>query len=183
MRILIGIVLLVVAFGVTFLMYQIHFFDAFSPIVNALRSTYNNPNGSSTVTQSPYYQQVRVQFVSLGDGAKQPMVVSLGANLKKDEGIIITGWTLWVDRTAYRIPQVTNLYSPSVPGVPPEDIYIKTGGTVNIYSGKNPQGKDQAIRSGLSEWQIWLGNDFKLPQHGTIAITDQSRLKVEEYQY
>src|SRR5882724_1193969 len=146
MQVLIGIILLFVVFGAIFFLYEARFFDSFNPIFNGLGSVYGpRDTGTSTVNQSPYYGEVKVQFVSLGAGISQPMVVSLGAALSKDTGITVSGWSLWVDNTSYQIPKVVNLYSPSVPGVPPEDIYIKAGGTINFYSGKNPQGNDQAI--------------------------------------
>jgi hypothetical protein len=177
---LIGLLLIVVVFGAVFFLYETHFFDSFNPLVSSLGSVYgtSGSSGTSTVNQSPYYHEVRIQFVSLS-----PMVVSVGATLSKDSGLDVTGWALWVNKTAYVIPQVVNLYSPSVPGVAPEDIYIKPAGLINFYAGTNPNGKDEAIRSGLTEWQVWFGSSFNLPLHGTITLDDQSGKQVDQYPY
>jgi hypothetical protein len=112
------------------------------------------------------------------------MILSLkGANSAAHPGITLTGWTLKTNKGTYPIPKVANLYSPSVPGVAPEDIYLRSGGTINFYSGKNPQGNQQAIRSGLAEWQIWLNADFLATPHGAVILRDDKGKVVDEYKY
>jgi len=182
MHIIGGILLLVLVFGVVFFVSTSGVLQsAFGPLGSSL----GFKQTTSTVSAvSEYKGEVDIRFVSLGDGVKQPMVVSLkGANATKHEGIVMTGWSLKTDRGTYPIPKVANLYSPSVPGVPPEDIYLRSGGTINLYSSKNPQGNEQFIRSGLAEWQLWLGAEFLSVPHGTIILRDGKDKTVDEYKY
>lgn len=182
MHIIGGILLVVIVFGFAFLVYTS---DILQPVFGPLGNSLGIKTSTSTVSnQSQYYKEVKIHFLSLGSGIDQPMVLSLkGANSSRHEGIILTGWTLKTNKGTYAIPKVANLYSPSVPGVPPEDIYLRSGGTVNIYSGKNPQGNQQAIRSGLAEWQIWLGTDFLAAPHGAVTLRDEKGKIVDEYKY
>lgn len=180
MHIIGGILLLVVVLGAGFFVYTS---GILQPIFGPLGIGFGFPT-STVNNNSQYYQEVQIKFVSLGDGLNQPMVLSLkGANSAAHEGITLTGWSLKTNKSTYAIPKVANLYSPSVPGVPPEDIYLRSGGTINFYSGKNPQGSQQAIRSGLEEWRIWLGEDFLSTPHGAITLRDEKGKIVDEYKY
>lgn len=169
-------------FGGAFIVYTTGILEpVFSPLGTGLgfRTSTSTP---SNVSQ--YEGEVEIRFLSLGGGLDQPMVVSLkGANSSSHPGIILTGWTLRTNEGTYAIPKVANLYSPSVPGVPPEDIYLRSGGTVNFYSDRNPQGNQQAIRSGEAEWQIWLGKDFLTVPHGAVILRDGAGKVVDEYRY
>ena len=182
MHIVGGILLLVVVFGVGFFMYAAHVFD---PLILPISKGLNANTATSTIAsnRSQYYREVRIQFVSLGSGLDEPMVASLGATPTKDPGITVSGWSMKTDKGTYAIPKATNVYSPSVPGVPPEDIYLRTGDVVNFYAGKNPQGKLQAIRSSMNQWQIWLGVDFLAIPHGTVTLYDGKGKTVDEYKY
>lgn len=183
MHFIIGLVLLVVVAGAGLFALRS---GVLEPLVDPFASTLGVKTSTSTVpaNQSPYYGQVEIHFLSLGSGLSQPMVLTLkGNNSSENEGITLTGWNLRTNKGTYSIPKVANLYSPSVAGVPPEDIYLRSGGTVAFYSGKNPQGNQQAIRSGLAEWQVWLGEDFLSAPHGTVTLRDAKRKLVDEYKY
>jgi hypothetical protein len=181
MHIIGGILLLIVALGVFFFVGATNVFD---PILGSLGSSFGRNSTSTASNNSQYYQEVRIQFVSLGGAPGQPMAVSLAAKPVGEEGFILTGWSLKTDRGTYTIPRATNLYSPSVAGVPPEDIYLRTGGVVNMYSGKNPvSGQPQAIRSDLNEWRIWLNADFLAAPHGTVILRDAQGKVVDQKEY
>lgn len=172
---------MVVVFGAAFFVYTS---GVLQPVFGPLGAGLGFPTSTTVSNNSQYHKEVKIQFVSLGDGLDQPMVVSLrGANSAAHEGITLTGWSLKTNEGTYAIPKVANLFSPSVPGVPPEDIYLRAGGTVNLYSGKNPQGGQQAIRSGLAEWRIWLNKDFLSVPHGAITLRDAKGKIVDEYKY
>jgi hypothetical protein len=182
MHVLGGLLLLVVAVGAIFLIYAT---GVFQPIIGPLGQSLNFGNSSSTQSnQSAYYQEVTVQFVSLGSQT-EPMTVRLEANFSgQQEGIILSGWSLRTNEGTYRIPRAVNLYSPSVEGVPPEDIYLRDGGVISFYSDRNPQSdQGQAIRSGLNEWRIWLGEDFLEVPHGRILLRDREGKEVDQYEY
>jgi hypothetical protein len=183
MHIIGGILLLVLVFGGGFFVYTS---GVLQPLFGPLGSSLGFQNSTSTVqgNSSEYYKEVAIEFVSLGGGLNQPMVLSLeGKNSSAHEGIVLTGWTLVTSEGKYSIPKVANLYSPSVPGVAPEDIYLRAGGKVNFYSGKNAQGNQQAIRSALGEWQIWLNQDFLASPHGSVVLKDSKGKTVSEYKY
>jgi hypothetical protein len=180
MHIIGGILLLVVVLGAGFFVYSS---GILQPVFGPLGMSLGFPT-STVSNNSQYYGEVKLQFVSLGNGLNEPMVLSLkGANSSAHEGINLTGWKLKTNKNTYTIPKVANLYSPSVPGVPPEDIYLRSGGNVNFYSGKNSQGSQQAIRSGLTEWQIWLGEDFLTVPHGAITLRDDKGKIVDTKEY
>lgn len=172
---------MVLVLGAAFFVYTS---GVLQPVFGPLGIGLGFPTSTTASNNSQYYKEVKIQFVSLGDGSGQPMVLSLkGANSAAHEGIALTGWSLKTNKGSYNIPKVANLYSPSVPGVPPEDIYLRNGGVINFYSGRNPQGSQQAIRSGLAEWRIWLGGDFLAVPHGTITLRDAKSKIVDEYKY
>jgi hypothetical protein len=179
MHILGGLLLLVVVFGVFFFISQSNLVDSLG-----LQDVFRGVGGtsSSTSSNSHNYQEVRIQFVSLGNGSSEPMVVSLRGNPAGD-GVNVSGWSLRTNIGTYAIPRAVNLYSASVEGLPPEDIYIRHDGNVNIYSGSNPRGGPSAVRSGEGEWQIWLDKNFLSSPHGTIILRDGQRKTVDEYRY
>lgn len=181
MHILGGLLLLVVVFGGFYFIYQADVFDSLG--LEGILSGVGG-NSTSTANNSRNYQDVRIQFVSLGNGSSQPMAVSLEGTPSGEEGVNISGWSLRTNAGTYTIPRTVNLYSPSVEGVPPEDIYLRQGGEVIIYSGRNPQsGQPQAIRSGLDEWRIYLDKNFLSAPHGVITLRDDNGKAVDRYEY
>lgn len=181
MHILGGLLILIIAVGAIFFIGNS---GVFQPLLDPLGETFGGLGSGSEGNNSEYYGQVRVEFVSLGSELDQSMLVSLGADGVQGEGILMTGWRLRTDRGTHTIPRAANLYSPSVEGVPPEDIYLREGGSVNIHSGRNPEeDQPQAIRSGFAEWHIWTGNDFLAVPHGTITLRDAEGRLVDEYEY
>jgi hypothetical protein len=183
MHILGGILLIVVVFGFAFFVYTSGVLQpVFGPVLSGLGI--QNASTTPASNNSQYFGEVDIQFVSLGSGLNQPQILSLkGRNAAAHAGIVLTGWSLKTNKGTYYFPRVANLYSPSVPGVPPEDIYLRSGGTINFYSGKNPQGNQQAIRSGLAEWQLWLGEEFLSSPHGEVALRDEKGKIVDDYKY
>ena len=182
MHIVAGLILIVVVVGAIMFISATHVLD---PIIAPFSRGLGIRTATSTASNhSAVYGEVKITFVANGSGLDRTMLVSVSAIPKAGEGLLITGWTLKTDKGSYVIPKAQNIYSPSVPGVPPEDVYVKTGAVVNFYSGKNPQsGQSQAIRSGLNQWQIWLGTDFLSSPHGKITLLDEKGKVVDQYDY
>jgi hypothetical protein len=182
MHILGGVVLLAVAVLAIFLISSS---GAFQRALGPLSASFGGRATSTQAEVSEYRGEVDIRFVSLGGAPGEAMSVALrGTMTRHEEGIILSGWSIRTNMGAYAIPKAVNLYSPSVQGVPPEDIYFRPGGTVTLYSGSNPRsGQPQAIRSGSSEWQIYLGENFLAVPHGAIILRDGRGLEVDRYEY
>ncbi len=180
MHALVGVLLLVVALGAAYFMYQAGLFQPVTNIFSNIATGYSQSYSTSAPgVTSPYYKNVRIGFVALAPTSTAPSEVDLVAH-PKTGGFNISGWVISTEYGRFKIPPVTNLYSPSVPNLPPENIFVRDGDRIRVYTGVSPFGRNERITQ--SEYRIWLGN-FLPASHGTIVLRDQNGLEVDRYVY
>lgn len=96
------------------------------------------PQGFTKDQLSPYYGRVRFVQVEPG-GAAQVEHVSLVANPKTGQTIVVTGWSLQANRAAQVIPQAIaslDLLHPTLEG----DIRLGAGHVLDIYATRSAAG-------------------------------------------
>ena len=97
------------------------------------------PAGFTLEEISPNYKKVRISSVSPGSGTN-PSRISLRTDFMGEETMNISQWTFQANRNSWRLGgRGVSVYSPY--GSPtPEDIMLRKGDTVNIYSTESPIG-------------------------------------------
>jgi hypothetical protein len=183
MNVVIGILILVVTFGALYYMNQAGLFqpltNIFSAIDSGFGSSYSIGGNGSVPPSSVHYHEASIRFVSLGGAINAPQEVDITAH-PKSGGFDVSGWSLKTDKGTFAIPKVQNLYSPSTPGVPPEDIFMRDGDRLAVYSGVSPTKQNERVTQ--SEYHVWLG-DFLAAPHGKIILRDEKGYLVDQYTY
>ena len=184
MNIVIGILILIVAFGALYYMgkagLSTPLTDTLSAISDGFNSSYGGIGGTSdTPPTSADYHQATIRFVSLGSGLHPLEEVDIVAH-PKNGGLDVSGWTLVTDKGKFTIPKVKNLYSPSTADVPPEDIFMRDGDRLAIYSGTSPTKQNERVTQ--SDYHVWFG-DFLASPHGKITLKDSKGYLVDQYAY
>jgi hypothetical protein len=182
MNFITGLLILIVAFGAIYFMAQQGVLSPvtgfFSAVDGGFDSAYSGPNGE-ILPSSPYYQQAKIRFVSLGSGVGGTQEVHIAAH-PKNGGFNVSGWTLRTEKGKFTIPKVHNLYSPSTSDVPPENIFMREGDRLVIYSGASPNKRNERVTQ--SEYRVWMGDFMPLP-HGNISLRDENGYLVDQYVY
>jgi hypothetical protein len=180
MHSVIGVILLVIALFAIYYMYQGGFLMPITSIFSDINTGYNEGYGDTPQgATSTAYRSVRIGFVALAATSTLPSEVDLVAH-PRNGGLTLTGWVISTEKGKFPIPKVQNLYSPSTAGVPPENVFVRDGDRLRIYTGKSPSGQNERITQ--SEYRIWLG-DFMPSPHGTIVLRDNEGLEVDRYKY
>lgn len=82
-------------------------------------------------------QLVRISSIRLPDNYWTFTEILLAADLWREQAVNITGWTIRTEHGDFRIPKAQLVYEF---GGQPQDIILKSGGAVKIYSGRGPKG-------------------------------------------
>ncbi len=179
MNAVVGIILLVIVLFAVYYMYQAGMFQPVTDTLNSILTGYNSSLGQQNPPVSPYFHQVRIRFVAVGPNIPQDEQLVLVAH-PQSGGLTATGWKLKTDKGTFTIPQTYNIYSPSTPNVPPEDIFLRDGDQINFFGGTSPDGKNERVAQG--EYRVWLG-DFLAPEHGKVSLLDEKGVLIDEYKY
>jgi hypothetical protein len=181
MNVVVGIIILIVALGALYYMNQAGLFKPLTELISQINSGYGSAYGESggTPANSTRYHEARIRFVSLGGTINAPKEVDIVAH-PKGVGMDVTGWKLATKNGTYVIPKVQNLYSPSTATAAPEDIFMRDGDKLALYSGVSPTKRDERVTQG--DYHVWLG-DFLPSPHGKIILLDASNTLVDQYAY
>jgi hypothetical protein len=184
MNFITGLLILIVAFGALYFMGQQGLFAPVSGFFNAVNGGFGAayPGAVDTETlppSSPLYQQVKIGFVSLGTGIGGTQELHISAH-PKNGGVNVTGWSVRTENGKFVIPKVYNIYSPSTSEVPPENIFMREGDRLVIYSGVSPTKRNERVTQ--SEYRVWMGDFIPLP-HGNISLRDENGYLVDQYTY
>ena len=95
---------------------------------------------------SPYFEKVKVSSAKI-ETSSSPALITLTTNLKNDEKINITGWSIEGKNGKIIIPQGVEKYCYCYDSSPNEDIFVERGNRIYLSSSYNPFRKDGNFRS------------------------------------
>ncbi len=182
MNAVVGIIMLIIVFTGVFYMNKAGFFEPITGVLDNITTGFQQSYSGAVSSSSPYFHQVRIGFVMLGAGSSTLSEVDLSAKPKRG-GFSITGWSLKTDKGVFTIPPVKNRYSASTPNAAPEDIFVREGDRISIYSyhDKLPSNaRDE--RTTQSEYHLWFKDMLSAP-HDTIILRDEDKNEVDRYIY
>lgn len=109
---------------------------------------------------SPYFEKVKISSAKT-ESSSRPALTTLTTNLKDDEKINITGWSIEGKNGKIVLPQGVEKYYHYYNSYTNEDIIIKKGDRIYLSAGYNPLGKDRNFR--LNKCMGYLTNSFDFP--------------------
>lgn len=109
------------------------------------------------INVSPYFKKVKISSAKI-ETSSRPALITLTTNLKNDEKINITGWSIEGKNGKIIIPQGVEKYYHYYNSYSNEDIFIKKGDRIYLSSGYNPLGRDRNFR--LNKCLGYLTNSF-----------------------
>ena len=117
--------------------------------------TITPPTGFTASELSPYYQKVRIGYVTPASYYGSASQISLNGDYSLKSGLDITGWRIKTNHGDVLVPQAIADYDPS--GLASAgDLYLGSGQYVYIYSSYSPFGRN--LR--LNECTGFLNNNY-----------------------
>ncbi len=109
---------------------------------------------------SPYFGKITISRVQ-GENFSGESLIELRTNLKEEEEINITGWSIEEKRGAsFTIPQGITKYRPSSQST--RDIFVQKGDRIYLSSAENPLGRDNNFRPNKCFGYLTNNNDFEI---------------------
>ncbi len=97
------------------------------------------------INVSPYFEKVKIFNVKVKTSSK-PSLITITAQIKKQEEINFTDWEIKGKRGKFTIPQGIKYYHSLFGNTPRDNIVVKPGDVIYISSGINPFGKGKNFK-------------------------------------
>ncbi len=115
---------------------------------------------SFSLNISPYFNKVNISSARI-ESSSRPSLITLKANIKDNETINITNWSIEGSRGKIIIPQGVEKYYHYYNSYTNEDIFIKKGDKIYLSAGYNPLGKEKNFR--FNKCMGYLTSSFDFP--------------------
>lgn len=121
---------------------------------------YSPAQVSFKINISPYFDKVNISSARV-EYSSRPSLITLITNIKDNETINITNWSIEGKQGKIVIPQGVEKYYHYYNSYINEDIFVKEGDRIYLSAGYNPLGKDKNFR--LNKCIGYLTSSFDFP--------------------
>ena len=112
------------------------------------------------INTSPYFDKLKISRTRIESSSK-PSLITLSANIKDNETINITNWSIEGGEGKIIIPQGVEKYYHYYNSYTNQDIFIKKGDRIYLSGGYNPLGRNRNFR--LNKCMGYLTSSFDFP--------------------